>query len=89
MRGLAILLIVIVYSPLLYFGLLLLLDPVRIVPFLGSVMDGIYRFNLHLQRQQWLREPAPIRDSTVLQTGLRFAGIAILAFGLSRLLASL
>ncbi len=85
----AIPLIVILYSPLVYFGLLLLLDPVRFVPFLSSVMEGISRFNFHLQGQQWLREPAPIRDSLALRTGLRLAGIAILVFGLSCLFAVL
>jgi hypothetical protein len=81
----AILLIVSLYAPLIYFGLLLLLNPARFVPLLGSIMGELSRYDLRLQRQQWSREPAPIRDTDALRTGLRFAGIALLVFGLSRL----
>lgn len=81
----AILLTVSLYAPLIYFGLLMLLDPTRVVPFLSSIQGEIHRHNLYLQRQQWSREPVPIRDTMALRTGLRFAGIALLVFGLGHL----
>jgi hypothetical protein len=87
--AIAILLIVILYAPLVYFGLLLLLNPARFVPILGSITGELFRLNLHLQRHQWSREPGPIRDTPALRTGLRFAGISVLVFGFARLAETL
>jgi hypothetical protein len=52
-------------------------------------MGELFRLSLHLQRHQWSREPAPIRDSLALRTGLRFAGIAVLVFSFNRLAETL
>jgi hypothetical protein len=87
--AIAILVIVSLYAPLIYFGLLLLLNPARFVPILGSITGEVFRLNLHLQHHQSSREPAPIRDTLALRTGLRFAGIAVVVFSFDRLAESL
>jgi len=75
-------------GPLLYIGLAMALDPAGFVANLGNLMQGIRRFEQHLQGWRGQPQMGDVRfpsASRAVRTAFRMAGVALAVISLLHL----
>ena len=74
-----------IFGPVIYVGLLMMIDPMRIVRLLKDFTAEIDRFKGFLRGSQWsqpIAEPDSFKDSSGNRTFIRVIGLALTVFGL-------
>ena len=74
-----------VIGPVMFAGLMMLIDPTVVVDLLWSLMDGIHRFRGSLVNRQWFGgfpEPRAMRDPAAANAFIRGVGVLLILLAL-------